>query len=615
MNRLSADAHTEARSRWLGHGAARALATALVTLALAACGVGGEGTGGTTAVQQVTGRVEGFGSVQIAGQRYADEGAELVETLDPREPVARPLGEVRLGHQVTLLARPGAPARLLLAPVVVGAVEAVNLAAGRIGVAGQTVLVDTAPAEPTVLEGFESLGDLRVESLVVVHGQRDALDRVIATRVERRERLPGERIDGTVAEIDRASATVRIGERRVAIGRAARAPEGYEPQLGDRVVAFGPLATTGSPLQAQVLQAAAPTTAPEGELRLRGPLTRWDPGSAQATVAGVRVDLSALSTAERQALAPGALLLVVARARDRGWTADRIERLDPELPLRAEVEGRVGGIVDGRRFELRGVAIDATGARFEALDEDNLASGVALRARGRVSATGLLADAVTSGTLAPDAPAVQAGPVASWSPTTRLLRLDGSPTAFRVAADARVVGGTLDALIPGRKVVLRGRVQGAETLVTEVDLADPLAVVQLSGVAGNVEADPLGGGAFEIGAVDLFWNGSTRFLGATNSVLDLRDGRFIRIRGERQGGRIVVSEVDARATQPGTVRLRGTVTGLSAPGQFRVDAQRIDASRARFEPPELRESLAGAYLDIEGSLVGGVVQATLVRDP
>ncbi len=45
------------------------------------------------------------------------------------------------------------------------------------------------------------------------------------------------------------------------------------------------------------------------------------------------------------------------------------------------------------------------------------------------------------------------------------------------------------------------------------------------------------------------------------------------------------------------------------------DGQRVDASAARFQPPELAAGLAGAYVDIEGTLENGVLRASAVSDP
>lgn len=580
---------------------------------LTACGVGGEGTGGTQ--QQAAGRVEALGSVTVAGQRFDDSSAELLESLDPRSPEARAVGELRLGQQVQVSAEDGRASRLVLAPLVAGPLEAVDAAAGRMLVAGQTVLLDTAAAEPTVLEGLSTLGELDLGALLVVHGQHDGQGRIVATHVQLRESLSGLRVDGSVETVDRGAGTMRVGSLVIDWRDAARLPAGREPQPGDRVVAFGPLSSATGRLQAQVLQWPRWVLPAEGRAWVRGLLQAWQPAVARATVAGLPVDLSAVPAAQRQALAVGDLLHLSARTSGGLLRAEGLQRLDARLPLTGEITGRVGGLVDGRHFLLRGMAVDAAAARFRSLGERNLAGGVALRVGGRVSSSGLTADTVELAEPSPGETTVLAGPVRSWDATSGTLRLDGLAAVLRVGAGVAVEGGTLVDLVPGRPVQVRGMLSTAAFEVSWLSLADPQAEVELAGLAGNVEPDGSGGGAFEIGPVDMRWTSATRFTGPGNSAADLVDGRLVRVRGLRQGAEVVVSEVDARTTLPGVVRLRGTVTGYAGPTDFRVDGQRVDASGAVFEPATLRNSLAGALVDIEGTLAGGVLRASRVSDP
>jgi hypothetical protein len=427
--------------------------------------------------------------------------------------------------------------------------------------------------------------------------------------------LPGLRIAGRVDAVDTVLGTLRIGGWTADVRTAQRLPAGYGPRVGDAVVVFGAPAAVGAAWQAEVLDARPAVDAAEGAVRLRGWLERWDPAAATGTVAGTTLDFSGLSAPERAALVAGDLLRVLARSANGRLAVEQAERLDRSQALRADIDARVGGLVDGRRFELRGVAVDASLARFEALIDRNVARGVPLRVSGLVTAAGVRADAVSPGRVAAGDVLVQAGVVETWDAGSRLLRLQGLATPVRLAGDATVQGGDLGLLAPGLAVAVRGRVQGGEFVASQIDLSDPQAEVAFSGLAGNVEAVAPGEGEFEIGPVDMVWTASTRFLGATGTAADLVDGRFIRVVGVRSGAVVVATEVDARPTIPGTVRLRGTVTNFNGLSDFRIDGQRVDASTAVFDPPGLRAALAGATVEIEGSLSGGVLRATLVRDP
>ncbi len=599
----------------MGWTSGTAWAAVLAAICLAACGVGGEGTGGTGSAHVSSGRIEGFGSVVVAGERLDDAGAEVFEVIDPRSPTPRPLSDLRLGQQVTVAADGGRARRLTLAPVLVGTLDVVDAVARQLVVAGQTVVLDSAPAEPTVLEGLGTLTGLEPGTPLVVHGQRAADGRIHASHVQRREVLPGVRVHGRVDAVDDTLGTVRIGALTVDVRAAQRQPAGYAPRVGDLVVVYGPVAAAATTWPAAVMDARPALEASEGAVRLRGLLDRWDPAAATGTVAGALLDLSGLPAAERASLLSGDLLLVRGRAAGGRIVAEQVQRLDPGQALRAEVDARVGGLVDGRRFVLRGVAVDASLARFEALLDRNVARGVPLRVNGVVTADGIRADAVAPGGVAPGDVVVQAGVVESWDPVSRLIRLQGLSAPARLAGDANLVGGDLGLLVPGRAVAMRGRIQGSEFVASHLDLTDPQAQVELSGLAGNVEAGFGGSGEFEIGPVDMVWTATTRFLGTTGTPADLVDGRFIRVIGVRGGAVVVATEVDARTTIPGTVRLRGTVTDFNGLSDFRIDGQRVDASSAVFEPTGLRAALAGAEVEIEGSLSGGVLRASLVRDP
>jgi hypothetical protein len=194
------------------------------------------------------------------------------------------------------------------------------------------------------------------------------------------------------------------------------------------------------------------------------------------------------------------------------------------------------------------------------------------------------------------------------------LRLQGVPIPVRVGASTLILGGRLGDLQPGVRATARGTVVTGALDAREIQVGPVQPEVELTGVAGNVEADA-GGGSFEVGPADARWTPATIFLGPTGSPTDLRDGLVVRVRGVREGSVVRALVVDARPTQPGQVRLRGTVTRFQTLADLRLDGQRIDASTAEFEPPGLANGLPGAYVDVEGEMVDGVLRARRVSDP
>lgn len=621
------------------------LAHALVCLAAlwsTACGVGGEGTGGPNAVV-AEGRVEGFGSVIVAGQRFDDSSAELAIEIEPTRALARPLSDLRLGMSVQVLGRgfepglgdatPALPAmvgkaqQLLVRPELVGPVQAVAAASGRVLVAGTWVQTDTL-ADATAFDGLRALTELDEGDWLEVHGQHDAAAHpaaplLRATRIARSVPEAGIRLTGLVAAVNAAEETFQLGALTVRYAAAARLPAGAAPRVGESLVAFGTALDATGRLPATVLQSPRllATGGPEGsDAHLRGRIERvLAPG--RVVVRGAQVDATNGDAATRAALQPGRLLVASGVLRGGVLLAQRVQLPAEDRALQAEISAAVADFVDARSFKMRGAAVSAASAGFDALTPANIANGVPLQVRGRLGPNGILAETVRAAGVPAGSVIVQAGTVNRYDRDGRSFRLEGLATAFRLAGNVATLGGTLANLADGVVVQVRGvpGVAGAEFAVQVIEFAGAAAVIELAGIAGHVEADAVGGGgAFEIGPDDMVWTATTRFIGTTNTAADLADGRVIRVRVVREGpagAPLRALDIDTRASLPGVVRLRGTVSAYVSAGDFRVDGQRVDASGAAFEPPELARTLAGAYVDIEGTMEAGVLRATRVSDP
>ncbi len=584
-----------------------AVAALLACAIPAGCGVGGEGTG-----RYASGPVEGFGSVIVAGQRFDERSGRMTLEIDPRAPQQRPLAELKLGMVVHLRADEQARIEdVVVTPEVVGPLASVDLAGRGLIVAGQRIVVDAVAADPTLFEGARNLAGLKVGDNLIVHGRRDDRGLLRATRVVRTVGAAGVRVMGTAERLDGASAVV--SGLRVDLRGAVTLES---PRVGDRVVVFGERLAADGSLPAQVWGREASRTGEATSASLAGVVTRFtSPGSWQ--LQGVRVDATALPASELAGLANGSVVRAVGKLEGNTLRAQSVTvQPDTQAPL-VIVDARVSDLVDASRFSARGTAIDAAAARFEGFSAGNLANGVPVRITGTISGNALVAAQVRAVTPSSGVVFVQAGALTDWDVSQQRLHLFGLSPGFRLNAATVFVGGSAADLTAGATVEVRGTQAGDEFTVQTLTFARAGAVIEIAGPAATVEVTGTTG-FLQVNEVDIVWDAATTFLGPTGTASDLAAGGIVRIKGVKNTadlGVLRAIEIDARPTQAGIFRLRGTVTDYVSAADFRLDGQRVDASAARFQPPELAAGLAGAYVDIEGTLENGVLRASAVSDP
>lgn len=611
-------------SRSIGRGWRAVWALLLV---LAGCnadvaGVGGEGTG-----SWIAGRIDGFGSVIVAGQIYEDRNAEVLFEIDPRAPDRKPITALRLGMVAALsTASDGSVGVLRVAPILRATVVDIDHAARRFVAGGQTVSFETSPAEFTALEGWRQAADLREGDAVEVHGERDAQGVIRASLLVRLPELAGIRVQGEARSIDPARGLWTIGDQAIDLRAAATIPAGRAVQSGDEIVAYSAaeLSDTGV-LRADAIailttgMARSISSPRDGEsVRLSG-LLAPGPRGAGLSLLGLPLDIQGaiLEAGLATDLQPGRRVTVDGQARAGGIRAQRVRLVDPAVAPEISVTAPVGNFAGPASFALRGNSVDASAAVLSGLSADNLVNGLPVRARGAWRGAALAAQTVEEVPPREGDSLAQAGDVSGYDPSRGRFRLAGLSLPMRLLPSSAFVDLRPGDFVNGRAVIVRGAVSAGELAVTEVRTRPPAleaALVEFTGRAGNVERSAAAG-AFDVGPTDFVWSALTAFRGPTNTPADLRDGAVVRVRAIRDGAVWRAIEVDTRDTQPGTVRLRGTVTAWQPPGALRLDGQRVDVSRAVFDPPSLRASLAGADVEVEGVLVDGVVQATRVRDP
>lgn len=589
-----------------------ALGAAPLALTLGACGVDVAGVGGEGTGMFAQGRIDGFGSVWVDGRRWRDEDARAVLRVDPSRPQALPLASLRLGMVARLQADGDRALEITIAPEVVGPVQSVDAGGRRLVVAGQSVQLDAVPADPTVLDGFEALSALALGDRVVVHGQRTADGTVRASRLERAT-VDGVAVTGPLRR-DGTGGGWRIGALAVDLTGAVRVPAGAQPAEGDRVAVWAP-ALSGAVLAASAVEIDGGAVDDAAEARIAGVATEVR-GAARLRVHGIEVDASAaaIDGGTVADLREGAWLRVEGPVDDGMVRASRVTVVpDGQVP-QVEVTADIGDVASVREFVLRGTSVDAAAAEYTGLSPSNIGDGVRLRVSGPLGGPRLAAAEVRPDAGAPGQTLVQFGTVALRDASR--FRLVGLAPVYRLSDATAFIGGAPRDLRDGVAVSLSGTLAGDEFAVAEVRFGGPAAPIEVFGVLGNVEAGTDGSGEFGIEPDDVTWTAQTRFLGATGSAADLADGEAARVIGVREGGVIRALEVDARRTQPGILRLRADATDVTSAESFRVRGLRVDARAAVFEPASLRTTLREALLvDVEGTLVDGVLVASRVSDP
>jgi Domain of unknown function (DUF5666) len=261
---------------------------------LAGCG-GGVGTGGTGVGSYTVGAITGFGSIIVNDVRYDDTAANVLDSDDG----SRSNSELKLGMTVEIEgdaiatdssgSRAAKATRIRFGSELLGAVQSLDISAGRLTVLGQTVAV----AADTVLDDRLTLGlaSLTVGSLVEVYAQIDAATgQYVATRIERASSASAYRLRGLVSAVNRAASTLQIGQATVLWSAAGSVPADLAVgQLVRLQLAPAPDASGRWVAQAFGTALRAPPDQPEAEFK--GLITAF--ASAQSfSVNGLPVDAS-----------------------------------------------------------------------------------------------------------------------------------------------------------------------------------------------------------------------------------------------------------------------------------------------------------------------------------
>lgn len=286
-----------------------------------------EGSGFVSA--RLRGTVDGFGSVYVNGVRYSTGAALLFA-----DSTAVDESQLRVGQIVTLDVRrseDGAVAEALRveqAHAVVGCIEAIDVGARQLVVAGQTIATDAATLFGASLSrGFD--GGFADGAAVAVSARLDEGNALRATRIDAQANCDAVQVSGRPHSLDVSGATFSVGALRVDYS-AVRLLDVTREQLA----AGSAIVVTGS-VQDDVLVAKT--------LRRESPLA-WEQGpvEVEAIVSGVsdgealefgadRVLLDAATQFQGERPGLGDLARVTARVVGGALVAETVQRVDPPL--------------------------------------------------------------------------------------------------------------------------------------------------------------------------------------------------------------------------------------------------------------------------------------------
>lgn len=354
---------------------------ALVAAWIGGCG-GGVGEGGTGSF--TLGRIGGFGSVIVNGIRF-DDSAAIVRDDDD---ASRRREDLRLGMVVaiesTRIDEATASATALTIEItseVVGAVESVDVGAGRLVVFGQAVQV----TDDTLFD--ESLGGglaaLDAGDLVEVFGFLDrARDAFVASRIESRSAGAEFKLRAPLEAVDPANRTIRIGGQLVSTEGLAL-PPGLAPGATVRVRAR----LVDGRLVATRIDDRRREVEDHDDARIEGRIATLA-GTRSFTVDGLQVDArDAVFPRGESGMVLGARVEVEGALAGGVLIAREVDIEDEDAEREFELRGEIENLDrPARTFVVRGVAVRyEAGVLFENGTEAQLENGLKVEVEGVAS--------------------------------------------------------------------------------------------------------------------------------------------------------------------------------------------------------------------------------------
>jgi hypothetical protein len=604
--------------------------TVVVALAIAGCGGGdlqtGVGSGGSGApvsgAPLSIGTVTGFGSIIVNGEHFDESGATVLIDERPERPTQASVAALRLGTRVELEHRDRRITTATVGSALIGPVTSVS-GSGFMAL-GQTVRVDATPARPTVFDGFTSLIDLATGAVVEVHGERASSGEIFATRVQLRQAdLNVVRLVGTATNVSGRSFT--IGALAVNATDATILPAATSLSNGDRVAVWTDVPYGGGVLAAKIVRIGGIQIADNAPLTLEGPIEAHQSASA-FRVGGVRVDAGSAAFVGGTAadLENGRPVRVRGAYANGVLSATTVEFLQP-VQVTASLTGPMTDFVDaGNLFRIRDAQARVTPqTTYVGGGAANLGTGVSVRLEGpvingTVEATTLEFLAVPADAQRVVLGAVATAPSAAAADGSRTFRIDGLTEEVRTTAGTTYRNGASADVAIGRQLRVRGTMQGSLLVADEVEFMDSPAnppTIDIEGIASKVRTDSV-----TVNGQEVRLTASTTYTldGTATTRASLVDGARVEIIATRVAGILTAQSVEIAPADGGWTSVRGLVSGRASPDAttFMVGTQRVSASAAAQIVPgnlTLADVVNGSYVEVQGTIAGGVLTATRIK--
>jgi hypothetical protein len=509
----------------------------LTAASLAACNSGGDGggsassagptssSGGTSVAAAssgtASGTVTGFGSVIVDGTRFDDTDATVEIEHEPGAPLRIQTRDLRIGQQATVEFsgdEANAKARSIKAESeIVGSVDSVDAAGGKLVVSGQDVRTNTNAANGpvTVFDGYQTLADVRPGDRVEVHGlpKVDAATAKIyvqATRIERKtESAPFVRVAGTIKNL--AGKTFELGALKVTYADTTRIIPANAQLANDmRVVVWSDMPVNAGTLTAKAIRVKG--RMPPGSAWVSGAVTDCVAMcAANFKVNGFAIDASKAKFAGGTAatLANGVFVRI------RGDLDDATGKIvatqvvfrgndDLELELRGTISGYTAGNNGTANFTVRGVPVQINAQTKLDGCPATLADGLAVKIEGKIAGNVIAASEVKC------LPSLEALRVEVRGP---ISKVDGAAKTFQLAslpnvtisydpATTKFDGGTAAQLVVGAFVEVEGTVKAGTLAATEIEFKPTPSAGERS-IKGMVFEYNAQTGQFKIGALTI----------------------------------------------------------------------------------------------------------------
>jgi hypothetical protein len=496
------------------------------------------------------------------------------------------------------------------------------LTSGGFIVSGQTVQVSTEVSSPTVFEDVGGLAGLAVNDFVEVHGKRDTAGTIIASRIELKDgsSLASVRVVGPVAALNLSAKTFSLSGLTVAYGGTTRVlPAGAVLENGQRVAVWSDTAIVGNTLTAKSLVVKRHQFGSNDLARVGGLVRDLDFAAKTFKIDGIDVDASTATYEKGTAgdLANGRKLRVRGTFADGRLKASEVRFVKDRDDAQAELTGVVTDFAGIGSFKVRGVPVDASaqGIEFKNGSAQNLANGVLVKVEGTVDGSVIKPRELSFITSDDSRSRWLLGEVSGYdvgSGRFNLMRLDARLTDATTFRNGDTTAATRADFGNGDRVQLRGAFSGGVFLVNEVVFRPGVQWV-IDGVEGGAYEVNLAAGVFKLNGTVVRIGPTTVFEGSRDN---LRNGVKVEVYGTLVAGELLASKVAVKLPDGKDAgRVKGMVSDFVSVADFRVAGQKVDASRARFDPSSTNASMLadGRFAEITGPVVAGVLQATKVE--